>query len=114
MSTAAAVSDIGAGRGQLPMFEGFKVPTARLSFGGALELTLTNPADVALVKALKLGAEATVTIAVDGHERELVLGGKCTARGHKFRKLDESDSIVSTHRLVINDVREGDADGDED
>ncbi len=113
MSTAA-VADLNEARQlKLPRFEGYTVPTARLSFGGALELKLTSQDDVDLVAALKLGAEATITINVDGHDRELVLGGKVVNRGNKFRKLDESDSVVSTHRLVINDVREGDLDDEE-
>jgi hypothetical protein len=97
---------------QLPLFEGHKVPQARLSFGGSMNLSLTSPEDVALVKALTLGAEGTVTFTLDGHDRPLALGFKCTGRGHRFRKLDEVDSIVSTHRISINDVREGDEDED--
>lgn len=112
MSTAAAPTSI-ASR-QLPLFEGHKVPQARLSFGGALNLNLTSLEDVALVKALGLGAEGTVTFEVDGQDKPLVLGFKCTGRGHRFRKLDEVDSIVSTHRISINDVRDGDEPEDED
>lgn len=110
----APVTDISQGRQlSLPKFEGYAVPTSRLRFAGALELKLTNPEDIALAKALNLGAEATITIAVDGHERELVLGGRVTSRAHRFRKMEQSDSLVGTHTLTINDLREGDDDEDE-
>jgi hypothetical protein len=114
MSTAAPASVSELSSRQLPMFEGFKVPRARLAFAGGLEMTLTNPEDVALIKALKWGAEATVTIAVDGHDRELVLGAKCVGRSYRFRKMEDSDSAVSVHRIVINDVRDGDEDPEGD
>lgn len=108
MSTAP-VTPIDEGRQlRLPRFERYRVPQARLAFGGALELTLTNPEDVALVEALALGATGTVTLSVDGIAREVTLGWRCTGRGHRFRKMDGDEGVVGTHRIVINDVVDGD------
>lgn len=113
MSTAAATVPRIPRQLSLPQFEGYTVPTARLSFGGGLELKLTSEDDLNLAAALKLGAELTVTIAIDDHKGEpLVLGARVTRRGHRFRKVEESDSLVSDYRIVINDVREGDEDDD--
>lgn len=107
MSTAT-VTDLPPRQLKFPRFDGLQVPQARLSFGGALELALTNAEDIALVEALGLGAELTVTLKVDGLDRELTLGARCVGRSHKFRKKEESDSVVGVHRIVINDVRAGD------
>jgi hypothetical protein len=113
MASAAPVTDIAEGRQlKLPRFEGFTIPTARLAFTGALELKMTNQEDVDLVAALALGKEATITIAVDGHERELVLGARVTGRAHRFRKQEHSEATVGTHTITINDVREGDEEGE--
>lgn len=113
MSTAAAPTPI-ASR-QLPLFEGHKVPRARLTFGGALELALTNTDDVALVKALELGAEGTITLAVDGHDREITLGAKCVGRcGARSPRCRRRRACGTGGLIVINDVRDGDDDDPED
>ncbi|MGE0025672.1 MAG: hypothetical protein AB7O78_01535 [Thermoleophilia bacterium] len=112
MSTAAPAPTPIASR-QLPMFEGFKVPRARIAFGGALDIALTSPEDIELVQALKLGATLAVTIAIDGHGISKTLDARCVKRSHRFRKEEESESIVSDYRIVINDVRDGDDEGDD-
>jgi len=101
MSTATAPRSAAA-QLRLPNFEGFRIHTARIAFGGALELSLTNEDDIALVEAMKLGRELTVTLAVDGHEREVVLGGRVTRRAHRFRKEEGDETTVTDYRVTIN------------
>lgn len=113
--STAEVTEIDQGRQlKLPRFDKYRVPQARLSFGGALELSLTSTEDVELVEALALGATGTVVFSVDGVEREVTLGWRCTGRAHRFRKLDGDEGVVGTHRIVINDVRDGDDDPEDD
>ena len=112
MSTATAPTNI-ASR-QLPMFEGFRVPRTRIAFGGAWETSLTSATDIAIANALKLGAEAKVTIEVDGCDEPIVLGGRVQGRSHAFKKDNESEAVLSTVRLVINDTRPGDDEGEDD
>ena len=87
---------------QLPLFEGHRIRTARVGFGGAWEFPLTNDDDVAFAEALKLGREMTIVIAVDGHEREITLGGRVTKRAHRFRKEEGDESTVTDYRVTIN------------
>lgn len=109
MTTDAAPAPTSIASRQLPIFEGFRVPRIRVAFGGAWETSLTSSEDMDIAKALKLGADAKVTIEVPGCD-PIVLGGRVQNRGHKFRKVDESEAVVSTVRLVINDARPGDDD----
>ena len=112
MSTAA-VQDIPR-QLSLPKFEGYSIPTARITFKGGIELKCTSQEDVELVKALKLGAKAKVTVEIEGPLAPMVLDARVTARGHRYRKQEESDSLVGTHILTINDVRDGDEPDEED
>lgn len=112
MSTAS-VSELPPRQLSLPKFENYSIPTARLAFKGGLEIKCTSPEDVELVKALRLGAKAKVTLEIDGHDRPMELDARVTARGHRFRKQEESDSLVGTHVITINDVRDGDEPDDE-
>lgn len=115
MSTATAtnVAEMGGRQLTLPRFEGFTVPRTNVTFAGSWESSLTSPEDVEIAKALKLGAEAKVTIEVEGCA-PIVLGGRVQGRGHKLRKDSGSEAVVSTVRLVINDSRPGDDEGEDD
>lgn len=108
MSTAV-VSDIKEkAQLRLPRMGKYKVNQGRLAFGGALVLTLTSQEDVELFESTALGATGTVTFSVDGSDREITLGWRSVHEGGGFKKLDGDESVVGRHKLVINDVRDGD------
>lgn len=114
MATAEATPIERGAQLRLPRFGKYKVPQARIAFGGALELALTSPEDIELIEALTLGAEGTVTLAVDGVARTITLGCGTTSETHKFRKTEDRDDVVKVLRLVINGVHEDDdPDGEE-
>lgn len=108
MATAAATPIEQGKQIRLPDFEGYKVPTARFKFAGALELALTSPEDIALAKALSLGKEGTVTLKVEG--KEMTLAARVTSRAHRFRKQEHSDSLVATHTITVNSLAGEDED----
>jgi hypothetical protein len=111
MSTAA--SPAASAQMRLPHFEGYKIPRARLAFVGAYEIDLVGSDDRELVEALKLGAEATVTVSVDGVDHVLVLGARVVRRGHRLRKQEESEQAISDYRIAINHRSLGPEAGDE-
>ena len=111
MSTAA-VSEIR--QLKLPRMGKFKVNQGRLAFGGALVLTLTSQEDVDLFESTGLGATGTVTFTVDGQERTITLGWRSVHEGGGFKKLDGDETVVGRHKIVINDVRDGDEPDGED
>ena len=113
MSTAAAPSAPPSAQLRLPHFEGYRIPRARLAFGGAYEIELASSDDRDLVEALKLGAEATVTVSVEGVDHTLVLGARVVRRGHRLRKQEESEQAISDYRLAINHRSLGPEAGDE-
>lgn len=113
MSTATApATPPAAGQLRLPHFEGYKIPRARLAFGGAYEIELASSEDRDLVEALKLGAEATVTVSVEGVDHVLSLGARVVRRGHRLRKQEESEQAISDYRIAINHRSLGPEEGD--
>ncbi len=106
MTTLAAVPDAKPRQLRLPTFEGHSVATARIALGGALDLALTSEQDVEMVKALTLGTELIVTIEIPGSDDPVSLSARVTRRGHRLRKIEESEQVVSDYRVTVNSVAE--------
>lgn len=114
MSTAALKeAPVPIAEGQLPMFEGYKIRLARVGFKGAWEFPLATPDDVAFAQALKMGREMTVTISVDGHDKDIVLGARVTDRGFRFRQREGDETTISRYQVTINHRRPDDEEGEE-
>ena len=104
MTTLAAVPDSKPKQLKLPTFEGHSIATARIALGGALDLALTSAQDVEMVNALTLGTELTVSVEIPGADDPIVLSARVTRRGHRLRKIDESEQPVSDYRITVNSV----------
>lgn len=108
----AAVSDINEGRQmQLPRMGKYQVPRVRYAFGGSLIEALNSKEAREFYDKVKEGTTGTVTLSIDGHEREVTLGWICNAWGGKLVKNDGAESAVAQRRIIINDVRDGDDEG---
>lgn len=97
----------------LPRMGRYKIPTVRFAFGGALTMRLTSPEDVALAKALTLGAEGTLYLQVAGRETPVELGFKVVDEGGKLVKDDGSEQAQGRRRIVIGDPTVADDDADD-
>lgn len=104
VTTLAAVPDTKPKQLKLPTFEGHAIATARIALGGALDLALTSVQDVEMVNALTLGTELTVSVEIPGTDEPIVLSARVTRRGHRLRKIDESEQPVSDYRITVNSV----------
>lgn len=109
----AAVSDINERQTQLPNMGKYKVPRVRYSFGGALVEALNTKENREFFEKVGEGATGTVTFSIDGHEREVTLGWICNAWGGKLVKDDGAERAIAQRKIVINDIRDGDEEGEE-
>jgi len=94
----------------LPNFEKFKVGRVRYDFGGSLEVALTTDEDIAMAAAASLHTPVEVVVRIGDHE--MVLDGRINSRTHRFTKREDSDSLISVHKIIVNSVTDDDDGGE--
>jgi hypothetical protein len=104
MTTAApeAPAQERAGSGstsQLPMFEGFRVYQLEVGLGRKVTLRLEDEQHRAILKALRLGAAAVLTLEVGEHR--FAVDAKVSARGYKLKRQLGADTEVPTTTVTL-------------
>jgi hypothetical protein len=104
MTTAApeapAAERAGSGStSQLPLFEGFRLYQLEVGLGGKVTLPLEDEEHRAILKALKLGAKATLTIEAGG--LTFKVDAKVSGRSVKLKRQLGNDAEVPTTACTL-------------
>lgn len=100
MTTEAPPAPAGSGTtSQLPMFEGFRVYQLEVGLSGKVTLRLEDEEHRAILKALKLGAKAKLTLSVGEHEFDV--DAKVSGRGYKLKRQLGADTEVPTTTCTL-------------
>ena len=88
----------------LPKVDGEGVDKIAIAFSGQVILDRSNPADVELMRRMRLGQDVT-----------LMVEAKCSSKGHKFAtdREGELDAVVLEHKAKVHTVYRAAADGAE-
>jgi hypothetical protein len=80
---------------QLPKVDGEATDKIAVKFSGTVLLDRSDPADVALMRKMKLGGDITLNVEA-----------KCAGKGHKFTtsREGELDAIVLEHGVRVHTV----------